>query len=224
MSNLPSSPIKVLVADDHTLFRQGLSSLLESVPYISVVGQAANGLELVALVAETMPDVILTDIQMPEMDGMEATKAIRANRAYDKIKIVAISMFDGNAFVLRMIELGANGYLLKNDNPDELERAVRTVYETDFYMNRNTMAAMMSRISPEASRTNMSTLYQTELKEREIAILRMICEELTSKEIGDKLSLSLGTIETYRAELLRKTNAKNTAGLVVFAFRTGIMK
>lgn len=217
------SPIKVLVADDHTLFRQGMSALLNSFDGIEVVGQAANGKELVGLVETTRPQVVLTDIQMPEMDGIEATKIIRSNPDNKDIKIIAISMFDGNMFVLRMIELGANGYLLKNDEPNEVERAINTVVRNDFYMNRNTMTAMLSRITTETPKTNLA-ISQADLKDREIQILTMICEEYTSKQIAEMLNLTAGSIETYRTELLRKTGAKNTAGLVVFAFRTGIMK
>jgi DNA-binding NarL/FixJ family response regulator len=214
--------IRIAIADDQHLFRDGLASLLQSFDDFDLVAQASNGRELLEKVAllSDPPQVVLADMNMPEMNGVELNAAL--HEKYPDIKVVMLTVYDQERFIIKMIEAGANGYLIKNSETDELVTAIRTVHASGFYFNQAALQAM--RHSFQYKNTSIKSLNNIpiELTEREREVLELICQELTNTEIAEKLFLSARTVEGYRNNMLVKTGCKNTAGLVIFAIRYGI--
>jgi len=208
--------IKIVVADDHKLFRKGIIALLEDFDFIGQINEASNGLELIELLEKmgNRPDVILLDLRMPVMDGVEAQQRIR--KLYPDIKVIIVTMEDDEQFILHLINEGVNGYLLKNADPDEVELAIQKVVEKGFYFSEDISKLVMKGLVGK-DKHDMSIVL--DLNEREVEILKLICKEFTAAEIADKLNLSVRTIEGYRQKLLDKSGAKNMAGLVVFAIK-----
>lgn len=218
---MTSRKISIVIADDHEVYRDGLKLMLSKENGFSIVGEAENGLELVALAREVNPDIILTDIKMPKADGIEATRQIHEHNA--TIGIIALSMFNEESLVVDMLEAGAMGYLLKSSDKSEIVEAVDTVYHNAPYYCRSTSARLAitiseSRFNPYKRNQQISALFS----EKELEIIRLICDEYSTREIGDKLFHSTRTVEGYRSRILEKMNAKNTAGIVIFAIRHGI--
>jgi DNA-binding NarL/FixJ family response regulator len=210
--------IKVLIADDHEIFRDGLKLMLSKADKIELVGEAANGKELIKLIETTSPDVVVTDIKMPMMDGVEATKKIKEQ--YPAIEVIALSMFDDEELILEMLDAGAKGYLLKNSDKFEITDAVTTVYEGNTYYCKHTSSKLAKLIA--LSRENKEKKKkEAEFTEKEIEIIRLICQEFTNKEIGEKVFLSSRTVEGYRMKIMEKLKAKNTVGIVIEAIRLG---
>lgn len=211
--------IKIALADDHKLLRSGLVSILQTNTEFRVVQEAANGQELIAGLKESSPDVILLDLEMPVMSGKETLEAIREK---DKsIKILILTMHQSKAFMNQMMELGANGYLIKDTDPKEVITAINKVYNSGFYFSDELSLAMLSGISNPTDTRNSS---DHGLTERELDVLRLICKEMTSKEIGETLFLSPKTIEGYRKVLMEKIDARNMAGLVLFAVKHKLLE
>jgi len=213
--------ITYIIADDHKVFRQGLRYTLNSDSGLQCVGEAENGVELLKLLETVQPDVILLDMKMPEMDGMEATKAIKAQ--YPEVKIVVLTMYDDENFVLHMLDMGVNGYLIKNADPDEITKAMYAVYETDYYFNDMVSKLMLKSIVKKKG-INQRTKENVQLNDKEKEILRLICMEHTNAEIAEKVFLSQRTVEGIRSTLLEKIGVRNTAGLVVYAVKNGIVE
>ncbi len=213
--------VKYAIADDHKIFRQGLRYALADDHRLKLVGEADNGLMLLQLVEKQKPDVILLDLKMPDMDGIEATKKIRAN--YPDIKILMLTTYDDEQFILHLLELGANGYLLKNAEPDEIKRAIHSVYENDYYFNHLVSNTMLKTITSKNA-ASLRFKETIKLNEREIEVLKLICQELTTAEIAKTIFLSPRTIEGIRTSLIEKIGAKNTAGLVIYAMKNDILK
>lgn len=211
--------IKYLITDDHKIFRQGLRLALNNYPILKFNGEAGNGLELLSLLEEQVPDVILLDLKMPQMDGMEVLKKIRVK--YPDIKILILTMYDEEHFVLHLIEAGANGYLLKNAEPDEIHLAIQTVMETDYYFNDLVSSAMLRNMLQKTKIANRVKM-GVKLTDKEEEVLKLICEERTAAEIARQIFLSQRTVEGIRSLLLEKTGARNTAGLVLYAIKNGI--
>ena len=215
------SPVRVLLADDHEIFREGFYSLFNKQPDIELLGDAANGEQLVKLTAELSPDIVLTDIKMPVMDGIEATKKIIS--LYPHISIIALTMFDEDDLIVEMLESGARGYLLKNAHKDEVFDAIKTVYMGDTYFCKHTTAKLTKLISK--SRYNPYKPIERPLfNDKETEIIRLICGEFTNKEISDQLHLSVRTIEGYRERIQEKMKVKNAAGIAVYAIKNSIYK
>ncbi len=211
-------PVKVAIADDHVLFRKGLITILEMDDDIEVVLEVNNGKELVENLNQPLPEVILMDLKMPEMDGMEATKIIKEK--HPEIKILILSMYDEEKFIIYCLELGANGYLLKNADPAEVTQAIRTVVAKDFYFNDHISTVMLKGLNQKSRpKGKPQWTNKIQLTNREKEVLELICHEYTTPEIGEKLFISHRTVEGHRKHLLEKTGAKNTAGLVVFALK-----
>lgn len=214
---MPTLPdIQIVIADDHEIFRDGLKLMLSKYPEIQIVGEAANGKELIALVEQVQPQVILTDIKMPVMDGIESTKKITAS--HPNVGIIGLSMFDEDDLIIDMLEAGAKGYLLKNSDKNEIVDAIHTVYLQQPYYCKNTSHKLMqmiarSKFNPYVKRSKI------EFSEREKEIIALICEGLTNKQIADVLFLSSRTVEGYRLKILEKMEAKNTVGLVIYAIQ-----
>ncbi len=213
----PYTPIRIVLADDHEIFRDGFKVMLKKQTHIKLVGEAANGSELINITKELMPDVVLTDIKMPLLDGIEATKIISST--YPGVPIIALSMYDN--LIIDMLEAGAKGYLLKSAHKDEIIEAVKAVNNDETYYCKNTSGKLVQMIAQ--SRFNpYKKKDKPEFSSKEIEVMRLICQELSNKEIAAKLFLSVRTIEGYREKIQEKIQAKNTVGIVVYAIREGI--
>ena len=216
-----AADIKLVIADDHEIFRDGFKLMLSKFPEITLVGEAGNGRELLELIEKENPDVILTDIKMPVMDGIEAAKKI--TELYPDKGIIGLSMYDDDELIIEMLEAGAKGYLIKNAGKDQIIEAIKTVYNDEPYYCKTTSHKLTQMIAK--SRFNpYKIVAKAGFSEREKEIIACICEELTNKEIGDKLFISVRTVEGHRLKILEKMNAKNTVGLVVYAIKNGIVK
>ncbi len=209
-----------IIADDHKVFRQGLRYTLNTDPQLKCIGEAENGKQLLQLLSSIQPDVILMDLKMPEMDGMEATKAIR--QLYPDVKILVLTMYDDEQFVLHMLDMGVNGYLVKNADPEEIIKALYTVHENDYYFN-DMVSRLMLRTIVNKKQVQQRTKENVQLSDKETEILRLICLEHTNAEIAEKVFLSQRTVEGIRSTLLEKIGVRNTAGLVMYAVKKGIV-
>jgi DNA-binding NarL/FixJ family response regulator len=219
---MPVTPdIKLLIADDHEIFRDGFKLILSKYPEIALAGEAANGKELLELTIRLNPDVILTDIKMPIMDGIEATQKILEH--FPDKGVIGLSMYDDDELIIEMLEAGAKGYLIKNAGKDQIIEAIKTVHNGDPYYCKTTSHKLTQLIAK--SRFNpYRKNKKVEFSEREKEIITCICAEMTNKEIGDKLFISVRTVEGHRLKILEKMNVKNTVGLVVYAIKNGIVK
>lgn len=213
--------IKLLMADDHEIFRDGFRLMLTKFPEIRLVGEASNGRELVELTGTLQPDVIITDIKMPVMDGIEATKKIVEQ--YPDIGVIGLSMYDEDELIIEMLEAGAKGYLIKNAGKEQITEAIRTVYNNEPYYCKTTSYKLTTMIAKSRFNPYKKTI-KAEFSDREKEIISLICSELTNKEIGDQLYLSVRTVEGHRLKIMEKMNVKNTVGLVVYAIKNGIVK
>lgn len=212
--------LKVYIADDHTLFRKAMVNLLRSFERITDVKDAENGKELLTLVKYEMPDVVIVDLQMPVMDGTETSTIIL--QKYPDVKIIILTMHDSNKFILHMMDLGVHAFLLKNTEPDELEKAIYAVADKDFYHNE-LVAAVLRKNVTEKRMSQRPTFQLPELTEREKEVLLLICQELTMKEIGQRLFLSENTVRNHRVNIMEKVGVNNIVGLVKYAYDTGVV-
>ncbi|AFD06989.1 response regulator transcription factor [Solitalea canadensis] len=213
-----SQEIKIIIADDHEIFRDGLSLVLKKEKEFNLVDQAINGVDLINKIGIHGPDVVITDIKMPMMDGIEATKVIVDK--YPSVKIIALSMFDEDNLIAEMFDAGAKGYLLKNAHKNEIIEAIKTVFDDGNYFCE---AASMKLVKMIAKSKQAQKQHQIEFNDREIDIIKFICKQLTAQEIADKVFLSKRTVEGYRMRILEKMNVKNTAGVVVYALRNQLI-
>jgi DNA-binding NarL/FixJ family response regulator len=212
--------IRLVIADDHEIFRDGLALMLSKQDTLSLVGQAGDGRELIQLVAEQRPDLVITDIKMPRLDGIAATKLLLQKEA--ELKIIALSMFDEENLIVEMLEAGAKGYLLKNADKKEILEAIFTVCEGNIFYCRDTTARLASLIVKskfDPHKRKAAALFN----DREKEIIRLICLQCTAQEIGGRLFLSRRTVEGYRTRILEKMEVKNAAGVVIFALRHGMI-
>jgi two-component system nitrate/nitrite response regulator NarL len=199
--------IKILIADDHRVFIDGMKALLREIEGLTVIGEAMNGQQLIEEVEIHQPDVILTDIQMPVMDGIEATREI--HKRFPEVKIVALTMLNESMFIKRMLDAGASGYVIKTIDKDELVNVIRKVASGEKHFSAEVTAQLMNNYS--------STDPLSVLTKREKEILGLIAQGLTDKEIADKVFLSHLTITTHRKNILSKLNLKNKVELTRFA-------
>ena len=212
--------IKLLIADDHEIFRDGFKLMLTKYPFIILNGEAENGSQLIELAKKNVPDVIITDIKMPVMDGIETTKKII--ELFPSIGIIGLSMFDEDDLIIDMLEAGAKGYLLKNAGKEQIIEAIKTVYNDDPYYCKNTSRKLTQMIASSKFNPYKKQAI-VDFSDREIEIIELICKEQTNKEIADKLFLSVRTVEGHRLKILEKMSVKNTVGLVVYAIKKGIV-
>ena len=212
--------LKVYIADDHTLFRKAMVNLLRSFERVIDVKDAENGKELLARIKADQPDVVLVDLQMPVMDGTETSAQIL--QRYPDVKIIILTMHDSNKFILHMMDMGVHAFLLKNTEPDELEEAIYAVADKDFYHN-DLVASVLRKNARERKVGERPNFHGAELTEREKEVLQLICQELTMKEIGQRLYLSENTVRNHRVNIMDKVGVNNIVGLVKYAYETGIM-
>jgi len=218
-----SFKINVVLADDEELFRVGLSHILSRDKDINIVQHASNGKELLEYLAssELLPDIILMDIKMPELNGVEATKAIHA--AYSEINIIALTTYNTKPFIRNMIDVGASAYLVKNSPPEKVLHTIKQVYYKGFHYDRHVMKVLNDRFSSKNRAFEKSVFDESFITPREREVLELICKQLTTHEIADKLFISPRTVEVHRKNLLEKTEVKNIAGLVIFAINNDLV-
>lgn len=212
--------ISLVIADDHEIFRDGLVLMLSRQPWLSLKGQAEDGKELIELVKNSNPDVVITDIKMPRMDGIEATKYL--SQHFPDIKIIALSMFEEENLIIDMLEAGAKGYLLKNADKQEILDSISNVYEGNIFYCKHTSARLASMIVKSKFNPYRKKEPIT-FNDREKDIIKLICQQCTAQEMGDKLYISKRTVEGYRTKILEKINAKNSAGVVIYALKHNII-
>ena len=206
-----TTPIEVMVADDHQLLIDGIKTVLEDVPGILVTDEAYNGLEVLSQLKQKPVDVVLLDINMPEMDGLDCCRIL--TKTFPDVKVVVLSQFSEKRFVKRMIKYGASGYVLKDTSKDELITAIKKVHNGGTYFSDKLSISLLQN---ELKSSNFNPLFP-KLTIREKEILNYICDEHNSKEIAGFLNVSFHTVETHRANLITKAGAKNSAGLVRWA-------
>ena len=209
---------KVIIVDDHTLFRNGLSLLLNSFDDIEVVAEASNGKEFIENLGKNDADVILMDIDMPEMNGIDATKI--AIEKYPEMKIITLSMYGEGEYYYKMINAGVKGFLLKNSDINEVKKAIQVVADGLTYFSEEILYNIVKNIRS----INVIESNPDDLSKREIEILVQICKGLSNKEIAELLNISKRTVDKHRENLLSKTHSKNTANLVMYAIKNKIIK
>ncbi|OGX90360.1 response regulator [Hymenobacter coccineus] len=213
-------PVRIALLDDHPLFRQGLRYVLQALPYVEAVDEAAEFPELLAICRQHLPDVLLLDLQMPGMDGPEVAKILLAE--FPGLKIIVLSMFSADKFITQMLKLGARSYLPKDADQDQLRLALEDVLTTGHHVTPR-MAQALLRGAPAGLAPGPALSALVQLTPREEEVLRLICEGRTAVEIADHLCISRRTVEGHRQNLLEKTHAPNSAGLVVYAVRHGLL-
>jgi DNA-binding NarL/FixJ family response regulator len=195
-------------------------NLLRSFERIVDVKDAENGKELLTLIKYEIPDVVIVDLQMPVMDGAETSSQII--QKYPDVKIIILTMHDSNKFILHMTEMGVHAFLLKNTEPDELEKAIYAVSDKDFYHNE-LVASVLRKNVRDRTPSQRPVFEHAGLTEREKEILLLICQELTMKEIGQRLFLSENTVRNHRVNIMEKVGVNNVVGLVKYAYETGVV-
>ncbi|HQW42802.1 MAG: response regulator transcription factor [Chitinophagaceae bacterium] len=214
------SKIKIAIADDYKIYREGLKVGLSADENFDVLFESDNGEELLKALESATPDVIIMDLKMPIMDGMEATKAVR--KKYPSIKVLVVTMYDDDKFIIHLMENGANGYLLKNTEPDEIRKSIYAVHENGYYFNDVVNKALLKKL---VLKNNLKPSFNqnVELTERELEVLKLICEEKTAAEIAKDIFLSPRSVEGIRQRLIEKIGVRNTAGLVMFAVKNSMV-
>lgn len=219
-ANKKEKKYKLAVVDDQKLFRQGLISMLNEFSGLKVIIEAENGRDLIEAMKKSKPDVILLDLEMPVMDGIETTEAVR--KRYPDVKIIILTMHDDDSFISHLIEKGANGFLLKDTHIESVVDAIYAVAETGFHFNERISKAMVKglvksqRIKPSFTAANLTR--------KELEVLLLICKEHTTREISDMLGISTRTVDGHRDNILQKTGARNTAGIVMYAVKNGLLE
>ncbi|HLF45433.1 MAG TPA: response regulator transcription factor [Chitinophagaceae bacterium] len=212
--------IKIAIADDYKIFREGLKVSLAQDDQLQVIFEAENGEDLISLMESKRPDIVIMDLKMPIMDGMEATKIIR--KKFNEVKVLVVSMYEDDKFIIHLMEIGANGYLLKNAEPEEIRKAIYAVCENGYYFNDLVNKALLKKL---VLKNNIKPSFNEniDLTEREMEVLKMICEEKTAAEIAKEIFLSPRSVEGIRQRLIEKIGVRNSAGLVMFAIKNGIV-
>jgi DNA-binding NarL/FixJ family response regulator len=215
--------IRVVLADDQALLRAGLRALLDAEDDIEVVGEAANGREAITVVRATRPDVVLMDIRMPELDGLEATRAIAADPDLTASRVVILTTFDLDEYVFEAIRIGASGFLVKDTEPVELIRAVRAVAAGDALLSPGVTRRLIAEFASRAKEPR-SSLRLNALTDREREVMALVGEGLSNEEIAARLVVSPATAKTHVSRTMVKLGARDRAQLVVFAYESGLVK
>lgn len=212
--------IKIVLVDDHAIFLKGLTLMLNECSMFKVIGEASNGLEFLQLLEVVTPDVVLIDIKMPVMNGVDATR--QAIEKYPDLKIMALTMFSEHKYLRLMAEAGANGFIQKNVGKEELEYSIQTVYRGKTYFSPEMMADI-AKWEPTSSSGVFLEDVNERLSERELDVLQQIVKGLSTQEIADKLFISPRTVEGHRANLIAKTATRNVVDLVIYAIRNHLV-
>jgi DNA-binding NarL/FixJ family response regulator len=219
MNSVITKKPNIIIVDDHLIFRQGLKSIITLENIANVIGEASNGIEFIELLSDLKPDLVLMDIDMPRMNGLDATE--KALEILPELKVIAFSMFSDEEYYYKMIDRGVKGFILKTSGINELETAIQNVMSGDTYFSNE----LLRKIINNFGRTN--TTKQTALEnltEREIEILQLICLGLSTEQIAEKLFISPKTVKSHKSNLLEKTVCKNTPALILFAIKNKIVE
>lgn len=213
--------IRIVITDDHEIVRDGIIAMLEEYSHIKVFGEAKSGegvLELCEADKKNKIDLIIMDLNMGEMDGIEATRQIK--KRFPDIKILALTMIKDEEKIREMIEAGASGYIFKNSGVEELVEAIEKVVNGELYFSDEAVYSIITRKKEDKDKKKPG---ETDLTERELEVLGLICKEFTNAEIAEKLYISVRTVDAHRRNLLQKTGARNTAGLVRYAMKHNLL-
>jgi len=212
--------IRLLLADDHPVVRKGIGSCLARHAHLEIAGEAADGLETVAQARKLSPDIILMDISMPNLDGVAVAELL--HKEAPKTKVIILSMHLNKDYVLRLVQAGVQGYVLKDTSPEELVRAIDTVNAGETFFSPEVARIALNQYVADRGRVEPTAVSQ--LTEREREVLAQIAEGLSNKEIATKLGIGVRTIETHRERIMRKLNVHNAAGLTRFAIANNLIK
>ena len=207
-------PIRIIIADDHPLVRSGLKSVLHTMPGLEVVAEAENGQQLLQLVAQHRPAVALIDLSMPQLNGLEALQQL--SKQYPELRLIVLTMHEEPEYILKSLSSGAQAYLLKNVEPQELQKAIMTVVNGGKYYNPTITGIVMENLTKAESD-------EEALTPREIEVLRLVCRGMSNHQIASELFISIRTVEKHRVNVLRKMQAVNTADLVRKAMEKGLV-
>lgn len=209
----------IIIVDDHLIFRQGLKSLLSTENIASVIGEASNGKEYLELLLHLKPDLVLMDIDMPHMNGMEATQ--KSLDLFPDLKIIAFTMFGDEEYYYKMIDLGVKGFILKSSGISELEKAISEVVQGESYFSNELLRKIIKNLGRRnEEKINKEMVFTT----REMEVLQQICLGLNNDEIAEKLFISPKTVKSHRSNLLEKTNSKNSSVLILYALKNKIIE
>jgi DNA-binding NarL/FixJ family response regulator len=209
--------IRIILADDHQLFRNGLKMLLETLPEFEIAGEASNGNEFLAVLKNCSADIALVDINMPEMDGVEACR--KGLKMCPSLAVIALSMYGEEDYYYKMVDAGARGFLLKDSDISDVREAILAVKKGGSYFSQELLHHVIQRIKHRETETKSANL-----SKREKEILEKICEGLSNQEIAEALFISKRTVDKHRANLLGKTGSKNTASLILFAIKNKLIE
>jgi len=214
--------IKILVADDHTMFVDGIESILKAEDDILVVGRCYDGPSVIDFAKKECPDIVLLDVNLPGMNGMDVCKSLA--QSFPTVKVLAISMFNEESFVSEILNNGAKGYILKNTGREELLTAIRTVNQGESYFSKDVTETIMKGLMNQRKASSKTNTFLPKLSRREKEVLKLIAQEFTTQEIADALFISLKTVESHRSSLLSKLNARNSVGLVRIALENDLLE
>jgi DNA-binding NarL/FixJ family response regulator len=212
--------IKVAIADDHKIFRDGIKMALSGREYLKIMWEAEDGKDLIHKMKIKLPDVLLMDIRMPEMDGINAISLLR--KEYEQVKIIILTMYDDQEMISKMMEMGANAYLTKTTDPEEIYNAILTCVKDDFYFNELLNKAVLMKLQQKKT-TRQFYPNSVTFNEKEISILRLIAQEKSTEEISKEIFLSPRTIETIRQNMKTKVGVKTIAGLIMYGTRNKLI-
>jgi DNA-binding NarL/FixJ family response regulator len=215
--------VRLLLADDQALVRAGFRALLENTPDIDVVGEAADGRAAVDLAVSTGPDVVLMDVRMPNLDGIEATREICAHPALGGVRVIMLTTFEIDEYVFAALRVGASGFLLKDVEPDDLRNAVRVVAAGEALLSPSVTRRLIAEFVATPQRTAAQTALLEKLTDREREITALAAQGLTNDDIADRLVISVATARTHVSRAMTKVNARDRAQLVVFAYQSGLV-
>ena len=214
--------IKIAIADDHQIFRDGIKMALSGKSNLKMLWEAVDGKDLMHKIAIKKPDVLLMDIRMPEIDGINAIEMLR--KEYEDIKIIVLTMYDDQQMITKMMEMGANAYLTKTTDPEEIYKAILTCMNDDFYFNSLVNNAVMGKLIQKKNiRQHYGNAVPVSFNEKEIKILQLLAEDKTTEEISKIIFLSPRTIETIRQNMKSKVSAKTIAGLIMYGMRNKLI-